>query len=293
MKRYVILLLLLPALTSCAQSPARRLPIAEEMPLMPARAGPTTQPGDLVSFYATAVRLTTSPPNLKSYGIECSVPIESRDGKACFTMAMTGDRRSAFFLFTEKTVPVRDLGKAVSFGGQPDRSLTWGFLYDRNGDGWVDYFTLLDGAQPVKTAEIAERIPKKPGAGRDRSIKIESFEEIQLMMKHTRLLFTHNADDNFDGKSDGVVAPLWDPDNPVWIDGSGVMRSVSFTQEVDEDWRFYDDIAVRSGSVPRNQGRFEVSFFQGPPLEISSRILDSINKGVRACRIPMGTLPKD
>ncbi len=114
------------------------------------------------------------------------------------------------------------------------------------------------------------------------------------MTRHTRLVFTHHADDNFDGMSDGVVAALWDPENPIWMHGNGVLRSRTFTQAIDEDWRFVSDIGARAGPVPRSPQGFEVSFFgEGRPLETSTKMLDIIHKGIRACRIPKGALPRE
>ena len=288
LSRHVLLFLLSFTIIACAQQPVRRLPVADEMPAKPAGADAIIPLGSFVSLYPRAAALTVVPPELARYGIECSVSIAG----GYFTLARTEYGRVALFVFTKKG-PVTDLAKVISFGGQSDRTLSWGFLYDRNGDGWVDYFVFLDGAQPVKTDEIAGVIPKKPGAKRGEPIKI-GIDELMLSIKHSRLVFTHHADDNFDGKSDAVVAALWDPENPLWIYGNGVLRSRALTQEVDENWRFVTDIGIRAGSVPRTPKGFEVSFFSGErPLETSSRILDAVNAGVRACRIPKGALPKE
>ena len=289
MSRHVLLFILSFTIIACAQTPVRRLPVEDEMPAKPAGANTIIPPGDFVSFYPRAAALIAYPPELARYGIECSVSIS----EGYFTLARTEDGRTALFVFTQKG-PATDLTKVISFGGQPDRTLDWGFLYDRNVDGWVDYFIYLDGAIPVKTEEIAGLIPKKPGAKVGDPIKISSKEELELMIKHTRLVFTHHADDNFDGKSDGVIAALHDTENPIWIYGNGVLRSRVFTQVVDEDWRFMSEIGNRAGPVPRKQKGFEVSFFSGErPLETSSQMLDMVNRGIRACRLPKGALPKE
>lgn len=294
MIRHTLLLLLSLSVIGCAKVPVRRLPVADDMPAKPAGAEGNVPSGDFVSFYSRVAALTASPPDLTRYGIECSVPVGEKTSGDYFTLARPEDGRSALFVFTEGTGPVTDLEKVISFGGQPGRSLSWGFLYDRNGDGWVDYFAFLDGAQPVKTDEIAGLIPKKPGAKRGEPIKIESKEELRLIIKHSRLVFTHHADDNFDGKSDGVIAALWDPENPMWIYGNGVLRSRVFSQVVDEDWRFVTDIGTRAGPVPRTPEGFEVSFFSGErPLQTSSQLLGAVNRVIRACRIPKGALPRE
>jgi hypothetical protein len=295
MSRHVLLFVLSLTIIACAQTPIRRLPVADEMPAKPAGADAIIPPGDFVSFYPRAAALTASPPKLARFGIECSVST----AWGYFTLARTEDGRAALFVLTKKG-PVTDVAKVISFdkiipiGGAPMPNYDWGFLYDRNGDGWVDYLVFLEGAHPVKTEEISGLIPKKPGAKFGDPIKISSRGEMELIIDHFQLVFTHNADDNFDGKSDGVVAALRDTENPNWIYGNGVMRSRAFTQEVDEDWRFVTDIGTRAGSVPRTPKGFEVTFFSGErPLETSSELLDAVNACVRACRIPKGALPRE
>jgi hypothetical protein len=288
MVKYAILLLLSLTFLGCTPSNVRRLPIVNEMPARPAGADEAILPGDITSFYPLAVKLTAATPDLVPYWIECSELID----EGCFTLARTKDGGAALFIFTsEGGCPVTDLSKVLSFGGD-NRSLDWGFLFDRNGDGWVDYFMYLDGALPVKTEEIADLVPKKPGAKPFDPIEVTSWEQMKLILEHTRLVFTHNADDNFDGKSDGVVAAVRDVDSPGWIYGNAVLRSREFTQEVSEAWRFVTDINTRIGPVQSTFEGFEISFYvDKQPLEASSAILEIINKGVRACRVPKGALP--
>ena len=293
MIRRLFLLIFAFTILACAQAPVRRLPVADEMPAKPAGVDSIVPPGDFLSFYPHAAALTISPVNLDLYRIECSVTSGEKTDEGHFTLARTDDGKAALFVFTEKG-PVTNLAKVISFGGQPDRSLDWGFLNDRNSDGWIDYFVYLDGAMPVKTAAIAGLIPKKPGAKRGDRVKIESKDELELIIRNTRLVFTHHADDNFDGKSDGVVAALWDIENPIWMYGNGVMRSRAFTQEVDEDWRFITDIGTRAGTIARTPEGFAVSSLRGQrPLETSTKLLEAINKGIRACRLPKGALPRN
>lgn len=269
--------------------------LADEMPPKPARADGKPAQGDLVSFHDRAAALTPAgggeAPDLARYRIGCSLEMPSG---GYFTLARTEDGRAALFVSTERG-PVSALEKVVSFGGEPGKSLSWGWLWDRNGDGRVDYFTFVDGAMPVASEKIAHLVPKKPGAKRGGPLKVESVEELQLLMGSVQLVFTHHADDNFDGRSDAVVAALWHPDNPVWIHGYGVLRSRAFTDAIDEDWSFVSRIGTRAGPVPRENGAFQVSFFSdgARALETSSKLLAAINDGVRACRIPRGELPRE
>ncbi len=285
-----------------------------EMSPQPAGASGSVARGDFVSFYERAAARTAAGGGrerdlnrhraLARYRIECSTKVSSGN-RAYFTLARTDDGRAVLFVWTDDG-PVRDLQRAVRVGTYsalvdpvpPDRqpgSLDWGWIYDRNGDGWVDYFTYLDGANPVMTDDIAHLVPRKPGVKPGDPVKIAGLEELELVMDKVELVFTHHADDDFDGRSDAVVAALRHPENPIWFYGSGVLRSRELTQVVDEDWRFVSDIRVKAGAVPRQNGQLQISFFRPGEraLEVSSRYLAAINDGIRACRIPSGTLPRE
>lgn len=266
----------------------RQWPIVDEMPKKPAGINTTSQVGDMLSFYPRVATLMSSQEKIDTKIIECSKSLGLFRGY--FTLARPEDNRAVFFVFTDKG-PITDLNQVFPEPG----SLDWGYIYDRNGDGWVDYFTYLDNALPVKTEEILDLIPDKSGYKPDEGIPIDSKKELMLIVKHSQLVFTHNADDNFDGKTDGVVAAVWDSQNPIWIYGNAVLRSRAYTQEIDDDWRFFSDIKTRAESVPRtSKGNYNISFYMGSnPLEMSSEIMKSINKGIRKCRLPKGILPKE
>jgi hypothetical protein len=279
-------------LSGCAApgpvSPDRHLPVVDEMPTKPAGINTINQAGDFISFYPGVVTQTDSPWKIDNYRVECSVAFGLMGGY--FTLAVAEDRQGALFAFTSKG-PVKNVNKVINPG--PNYTLDWGFIYDRNRDGWVDYFTYLDGYLQVKTEEIAHLVPKRPEAKRGDKISV-SKEEVKLMLEHTKALFTHNADDNFDGRSDAVVAAIRDQECPLWFYGYAVLRSRSYTQKIDEEWKFMVDIRTRAGTVPKAPKGYDISFFVGEnPLETSSNLLDSINKGIRACRVPIGALPKE
>jgi hypothetical protein len=293
MVRHTLLLFLSLAITACAQTSVRHLPVADEMPATPAGAMATVAPADFVSFYPKAATQTDSPPELSRFGIECSESIDGVYFRGIFTLAETPDGKSALFVLTQHRVT--DLLKTISFGstfGDPNKTLDWGYVYDRNGDGWVDYVVFLYGALPWETEAIAERIPKRPGADPYKPSTMTP-EEAQLQFKNARLLFIHYVDDNFDGKVDAIVSVLRDPERPSWIYRRAVLRSRAFTQEVDEDWTFATGISNRTGRVPRLQGVYDIEGLKGDRhLENASKILDVINAGIRRCRIPKGALPR-
>lgn len=265
----------------------RSWPVVEEMPQKPAGISSTNLVGDILSFYPGVATLMSSQEKIEKNMIECSKSLGLFRGY--FTLARPEDSSVVFFVFTDKG-PITDLKQVFPEPG----SLDWGYIYDRNGDGWVDYFTYLDNALPVKTKEIAHLIPSRPELKHGDRVAMENFEEIELIIRNSQLVFTHNADDNFDGKTDGVVAAIWDSENPMWLYGNALLRSRSYTQKIDEDWSFFSDIKKPVGAVPKLSGKYNISFYMGGnPLEMSSDLLKSINKGVRKCRLPKGILPKE
>ena len=292
----LVLALFSIATLSCAQAPLRRLPVVDEMPPAPSASAPH---GDLLSFYPRAPSALEASPELARYGIECSVPIEG----GYFTLAMRDDKHEALFVFTEK--PVTNLEKVISFGGDPTKSLNWGFAYDRNGDGWADYIAFLDGAMPVATPEVLALIPKRPmpELGPEGYSYSVPGAEIQLQLLNVRLVFVHYVDDGFDGKTDAIVTSLQDPDHWGWVYRRAVLRSSDHSQTIDEHWTFVKDIAAKEGPIPRGPDDDFVSlggFTKKGSSEMSrghrfgglSWPFDAVNAGLRGCRIPRGALPR-
>ncbi len=275
---------------SYARADERRLPVADEMPPAPSASVPA---GDVTSFFPRAPSALATRPDLRRFGIECSVPIEGGH----FTLAIRDDRREALFALTEERVT--DLAKTLSFG-DPEKSQDWGFAYDRNGDGWADYIAFLFGAMPVGTPEVLAQVPKRPmpelGPDGVATYRITR-EEAALRIANTRLVFIHYVDDGFDGKADAIVSALQDPDRYGWIHRRAVLRSRSHSQVVDEDWVFREDITRREGPIPREPGgrlvRLEgLGDVRERHLEEFSTIFDLVNSGLRACRLPVGALPR-
>lgn len=247
-------------------------------------ANPAKVNGDFTRFYRTAPLLWRADevPRWDDYSVVCSAKPD-KGGGTRFTLAKSPDGRRALVLWTKRRV--RSVASGI--GTTQD----WGFVWDRNGDGAVDYFVFLDGSVPVETPEIADRIPLPDASGGYPA------ETLPLFLEHTRLAFHHHADDDFDGKSDAIVGSIHDPKRPGWIHRHVVLRSTTFSQTVDEDWMFWEDIGERLGPVPRTaEGRFVplsglYSFEQH--LVDSSGLLDWVNGWIRKCELPAGTIPRE
>src|SRR5207237_8050239 len=111
----------------------------------------------------------------------------------------------------------------------PDASLTWGYIFDRNRDGKVDYLVFLDGPRPVAPDQFPAGFPKGNKFSAD---------QLELVFHSMRLVFFHYADENFDGAVDTIVAPLTHPEYTLWVYNYGVLRSSKFDGNVDDEWTF-------------------------------------------------------
>jgi hypothetical protein len=292
-----ILLLLLPLATlSCAQAPVRRLPVVDEMPPAPERASPGGPAGDFIAFYPRVPSVLDTKPDLSRYVIECS----EASGRGYFSLALRDDGKSALYVLTAGRVT--DLSRAIGLEIDGRGSLDWGFVYDRNGDGWADYFAFFLGLNPIETPDIPAQVPKRgptpEAAGKeDDPAAFATQEELKLMRARLKLVFIHYADDDFDGGVDALVSALQDPDRWGWVYRRAVVRSRSHSQVADEDWTFLSDIHVREGPVPRlADGRMTplLGFrWRENHLQGVSGFLGVINAGLRACRIPKGALPRE
>jgi hypothetical protein len=286
------LFLVLPlAALSCAGAPVRRLPVVDEMPPAPARASADMPVGDFVAFFPKVPSALAAGPDLSKYGIECSVAIK---GGGVFTLARSDDGKTALFVMTAQ--PVTDLAKVVSFG-DPKKSQDWGFVYDRNGDGWVDYIAFLLGRMPVGTPEILAQVPKRPWPKAPGQFQVPR-QEAELMQRSERLVFSHFADDDFDGKADAVVGALQDPDRWSWYHRRAALRGKNHTQVVGEDWTFIEDITRREGPVPRAPDGHLVPVeglgkSMDDVLQRMSLLFELVNSGIRDCRVPKGALPRE
>lgn len=158
----------------------------------------------------------------------------------------------------------------------------WGYVYDRNGDGKIDYLALLGGAAAVKSQDLEEK--DIPGKGVPMSR-----EQIETFVSHCSLLFNHWADDNYDGKLDGVIHVDMDPFRD-WVDRNLVVRSTGFGRKFDDVWAFRGDSMERvSSEIERTDTTVAYYPINEPPSDITqslfrekSGILDLINRAAVA-----------
>jgi hypothetical protein len=254
----------------------------------------STAGSDFIDFYPTAEARTQSPPDLSSLSILCR---EKKFGRQHVTFVGDPNKKVLLVVFTDKRV--KDLTKVITLKTVfvqdskksfpkpsarvgPDATLDWAYVYDRNGDGRLDYLAFLFAAIPVKPDDFPSDYPT---GGR-----ITSFEQIELTYRHSRLLFSHHADDNFDGSSDAVVAAVLDPDRYPWVEQFGVLRSTKFDGNVDETWTFKKSIAQRTGTVAQRDQHYilqnapDTKLMTGKEwLGFGTELMQVINDFARKC----------
>ena len=188
----------------------------------------TTARGDMRAFRKDADRRTRHHPENNKLRVLCSAQI-----KGDYVTFVTEDgKRVLLVAFTPN--PLVDASKDISLDvviidkrthrPPPSATMDYAYVYDRNGDGFVDYFTYLDGPNPILPDPRPRHVPQLT-----RPI---SKHELLFTMRNTQMLFWHAADDNFDGKADGYAVGTRN-DVSGWIDGHIVVQSTRFDGHFD------------------------------------------------------------
>ena len=249
----------------------------------------------IINSYPTYDALTQSPPKMENLSIMCNK--QSSSGRYV-TFVGDSDEKALLVVFTDKTV--RDLSKVITLkvvfvreSGEklyspsarvgPDATLDWAYVFDRNGDGRVDYLAFFYAAIPIKPENFPADYPKV-------GEKLRSFDQFKLLLTQSRMVFTHYADDNFDGSTDAVVAPIIEPERYPWVEKFGVIRSSKFNVIVDDTWTFKKEIARKSGTVVLENNKYVVQNAPNNPLQtgeelfaFGTRIMKRINDHVEMC----------
>jgi hypothetical protein len=266
----------------------RKLMPAVVLALVPSLAfGDATS--DFTSTHPRAMALIQFPPDIKSFAKVCERQVEA------VSVSFWGTSGKAALWVTSKQ-PIVDLRKVVSLQvlfnpmptalPGPNASLDWGYVFDRNQDGKVDYVAFLDNARPFAPDRFPAGFPKGNGF---------NAEQLSLVFHSARLVFFHLADENFDGSVDTVVAPLTHPEYPLWVHQYGVLRSSKFDGNVDDEWTFGDRVNEKAGHVPAREGRYimqnagkALSGWQW--LESGTSLLRYINSAAAQCGFGPGSI---
>lgn len=272
---------------------------------------PARTPPALLDFFATARAAAASPPDEKSLVVLCQeAPRPGATGgyeSLWISLVGTAQGRVLLVAFTRERFesPAEVLTLRPRYDPLPTArfsrkaTLDWGYVFDRDGDGRVDYVAYLQNAHAVEPDPLPEGFPTaRPGP--DGKVKV-SRELLHAVIDSAQMVFRHWADDDRDGKVDALVSEEFDPDRPMFVKDWVVFRPSRPGGPVDEAWAFRGDIREKRRVIERSPDAFLVPSVD--PSEKGTRVeerlgaasnwLAVVNGAVERCRArnPGLTLP--
>lgn len=235
----------------------------------------------IIDFYPVAESLIAQPPYKPRLKILGQHKISNR-----YITLIGFKEDKSIFIAAVTLEPIKDVMKeialSVKFNGlTPDvgKTKTWGYIFDRNGDGAIDYMALLGGAAPFKDSQFPADYPY-----RGESLL---FHHMQYFAKQCKLAFNHWADDNFDGKLDALIHVDMERDRD-YVERRIIIRSTMFDGKFDEVWalRLFDDsvqdsIPHTETSVPYRAIGGKEDVVTDATLAEKSEILKLLNSAIK------------
>jgi hypothetical protein len=247
---------------------------------------------DGVAFYAGAEARALRPPEASTLKVACRESVEGRyfqafkDPAGRIVLVAFSDRpvkelEKAAFL----EVRFRESGPTACPSPRESCTMDWGYIYDRNGDGRVDYVAFLYGAMALT--------PANPPPGFSATADEVDREGLVLWLNSSRLFFFHGADDDFNGTADLMVGPSGPAPRSVWFDSFAALKSTARNGKVDDAWKFRDSIDVRLGPPAVLEGGYLIDGkADSGDAWLAGRTdnLRRINLGVAACQLAPGAI---
>ncbi len=248
---------------------------------------------DITDFFDVADSVSEHPPFRTELTTLCQVRVQDR------WVSFVGFKNTKTLLYVTFTLdsladPVRDVSPTVGFDkSRPTlgKVSTWGYPFDRNRDGKIDYFALVGGAAPFEDGDFPENYPKQG--------QTTMVHHIELFVAKCKIIFNHWADDNFDGSIDAVVQADMDPERN-WVYRQILARSKKFDGRFDDVRAFRTDNSAFNDSVSHTAERVEyrpIGMTAGSigkkELDEKSAIMAFMNKAIDECgrgsfRLPNG-----
>ena len=199
-------------------------------------AGKCQSTKNIIKFYPTADSVCQYPDLTKKLTAYCTQKIDN-----LYVTFIGYENQKNIFIgaITQKPIvdPGKEIFRIVDFvEARPKLGdiTTWGYIFDRNNDGKIDYMALVEGAAAVKDEKLTYDYPTRG--------KRSTRKQLQYFVGHCKIIFNHWADDNYDGEIDAVVHIDMDPVRD-WVERNIVARSTKFDDKFDDVWAFrFDNI---------------------------------------------------
>ncbi|HLF14460.1 MAG TPA: hypothetical protein VI932_06190 [Bacteroidota bacterium] len=258
--------------------------------LLAASAGLRAQP-DVTEFFPVADSVTEHPPFRTELTTFHQVRVNQR------WVSFVGFQNTRTVLYVTFTLdslddPVRDVSQTVGFEkARPTlgKVSTWGYPFDRNRDGKIDYLALVGGAAPFEDGDFPPNYPKQ-----SEQVMIH---HVELFIAKCKIVFNHWADDNYDGMIDGAVMADMDPERN-WVYRRILARSKKFDGILDDVWAFRTDTSSFLDSVSYGPERVSYRPIGTPPgsfgkkeLDEKSAVMILMNEAIAACEKGSFRLP--
>ncbi len=240
---------------------------------------------NIIDFYPIADSISEYPEINVSLDVLCQKKISN---VYVTLLSYKGQKKIYMAAVTNEKIenPNKEINRILDFNGpvpKLGKVSTWGYVFDRNNDGKIDYMALVDGAAPFLDDKIPEDYPV-------RGQKL-SMLNLELYVSHCKIIFNHWADDNYDGKIDAVVHV--ESDNlRDWIKRRIVARCTKFNDTFDDVWAFGKKITEKHDSVShtskyviyRPLGQIS-GFITKETFREKTDILDLLNRAAAICNI--------
>lgn len=265
-------------------------------------ARPARAQGDLTAFYAVARDRAATPPAEGALKVLCDVKLEGDEypqadrGRYVTFIGTTPPQVLLAALTPKRIKRVEDvLSLHVLYNPLPtalprrDGTLDWAYLFDRNGDGRVDYFAYLQNAHAVLPDTVP---PDFPRPVRDSAGKVRmSLALLDSMISRGRMVFRHYADDDFDGRVDGFVTEEFDAERWMFVRDWLIFRAARAGGAPAEGWAFRQTPADTVRILAPGPSGFDVPspVPGGPPTPVDSVLaraterLGEINRAFAQC----------
>jgi len=240
----------------------------------------------LEGFYPTADSISEFPDASHELAVICQKKIEGR-----YVTFIGRKNENKIFMAAVTLKPIKDvnneISRIVNFDGprpNPGKITTWGYVFDRNNDGKIDYMALVGGAGAFEDRKMPPDYPRRG----DRL----SNAEMQYFIAHCKLIFNHWADDNFDGTLDAGVMAEGDSVRD-FVQRRIVVRSTRFNKKFDDVWGFQGSLTPTTEHLIVKYSPTRVPYFSAgrgkseitaATFEEKTAILQLLNRAAAACR---------